>query len=336
MYQKKPKREYPSIVNAPFSRRIGAYLIDLVIIFIVGFITFITTDGIYSNSALGIARNKALFDIREKSGLYLTNEAQKYTAFLTEDITINNNEALYLMRLEYFYTNENSGFMYTLSHYYTENVVFDYHTMVLKMGDDASLFSFVDDGAGNITYSFKEGLSAVAKNDGWKNIYQKAVEDLQKTPVYKNAQKPLRDFLMLNLTLSAFIGTILPSFIFPLIVGHGRSLGKFMTGLAVVNKEGYQIKFSQLFLRYLSFSLVETALNFYGLFIPLFLTSGILTITNNNRAIHDLVSNTYVIDARMSKIFKNYADESAYYLSTPEEQAANKTFFSEPPLIRNK
>lgn len=328
----KPKRTYPSIFNAPYGKRISAYLIDIVIVFVIGLLAFISIDGIYSHSAAGKKANEDLFTLRKDSGLFFLDYDTKQTTYLHFDINEPNNETIYLSRLEHFYTFENSGFIYERSAYYKEDVPFDYYRMVLKMGDESSLFTFSDDGAGNILYRYRESLSNSERDAAWRGVYQVALLDLQKNPTYVKAEKVLKDFVVINLALSSFIGTIVPWLLIPLFVGHGRSVGKFMTGLAVVNKEGYQVSKGQVVIRFLVFAIVETALNFHLFFIPLFLTSGILTITHNNRAFHDLVSKTYVVNARTSRIFKNKDDEEAFFTSDEEAQKENKTFFTEARL----
>ena len=109
MYRTKVKRTYPSIVNAPYWRRIYAYVIDLVMILIVGVISFYALDNIYTHSKVGHAKNEALHHARIDSGLYLAG-ANLTAVMLSSDITTENYEALYLNRIEYFYTNADSGF----------------------------------------------------------------------------------------------------------------------------------------------------------------------------------------------------------------------------------
>lgn len=330
-----PKRKYPSIYNAPYGKRIGAYLVDLVAIFILGLIAFIAIDGIYTNSAPGKKANEDLFTLREKSGLFLLDYETLNTTYLYYDINEGNNETIYLSRLEHFYTVTDSGFIYESSAYYKEGHTFDYYKDVLKMEDEYTLFSFTTDSEGKITYRFKETISPKDKDDAWRTIYQTALLDLQSNRQYVAKEQVLKDFVVINLAISAFIGTILPWLIIPLFVGHGRSLGKFLTGLAVVTKEGYAIKPWQTVVRFFVFATIETAANFHLFFIPLFLTSGVLTITHNNRAFHDLVAKTYVINARTSRIFKNAADEEAFFTAKDEEERKAIAFFTEAPLPDN-
>lgn len=333
MYPTKTKRVYPSITNAPYWRRIQAYLIDFVVILIVGIISFYAGDYFYTNSQLGQRNNADILALRLESGLYIA-DYENNPVMLTKDINTNNYEVIYLTRLEYFYTAANTHFDYTLSTYYVEDQAFDYYRDVLKEGDSSSLFTF-DNTFPSLPYRFKTTLSADDKTEAWSRLYSTALRDFQQDPTYKAIDRALRDFVALNLTISAFVGTIIPWLFCPLFFGHGRSIGKFLTRLAVVNKDGYAVKHGQIVVRFLVFAIIETALNVYGFFIPLLLTSGVLTLTKNNRAIHDLVSGTYVVDAKMSRIFKSFAAEEAYYKSSESERLDNKTYFTEAPLPRN-
>lgn len=331
MRPRKSKRKYPSITNAPYGKRLIAYLVDLLFIVLIGFFSFAIVDGINANSPATKAAKKEFNDYKFKSGLYFLNSNQEPIYIATD---INAYEEVMFDRLEYFYLTPDSGFVYENSMYYDGTKPFDYHTTILKMGEDTSFFTFttVD---GVITYTFKSELTPDQKESKWIELYNYAINDFKENPQYKAFEAPIRQFLILNLTISSFIGAIVPTFLFPLFVGYGRSFGKFITGLAVVTKEGYKPRFINVLLRFLVFGVVETALNFYTFFIPIFLTSGVLTITDNSRALHDLVSNTYVVDARQSRIFNNEKDEEAFYSSTSEEQKENKTFFTEAPLPNN-
>jgi hypothetical protein len=60
-------------------------------------------------------------------------------------------------------------------------------------------------------------------------------------------------------------------------------------------------------------------------------------VTNSNRAIHDLLAGTYVVDARQSKIFSNEEDEKRYYAEkTSAEEQSKIPFFQMPPKTINR
>lgn len=332
MQEIKAKRKYPSILIAPFGRRLKASLVDFLLVIVLAFVSFVIVDSIYSNSKVGRAANLAFYNVKKNSTLYYTYDDTMTTAFLTLDINENDNYVRYLGGLEYFYTQENTGFIYEKSTYYEEGVAFNYRTMVLKEGAEDSFFDF-ETPYKIITYSFKEGISPGDRNEVWKNLYGHALANLQANPTYQKTERTLRIFVALNLTLSAFIGTIIPALALPFFFGHGRSLGKYLTGLAVVDKDGYKVTWWRVLIRFLVFSIFEIAANFYGFFIPLLLTSGMFAITRKHQPLHDIFSGTFVIDARTSKIFINIANEEEYYAMSPEKRELNKNYYQEKPYV---
>lgn len=331
------RRKYPSIVFGGYGSRLLAFIVDFILILVFALIFFIGNDAIFSHSTFGKEANTKLNNVKEVSALYLKVGDDLY--LFNNDITLNNNANIYFSRLEIFYTSSyretnypDTGFEYQNSSYYQEDVAFNYFNTVLKQGDESSLFTF-NEVDGYTTYAFKDTLSNKEKNDAWNSLYGIAIENLKTSTKYIEAQSKINQFVMFNLTISAFTGTIIPSLLIPLFLGHGRSLGKFMTGLAVVDIEGFQIKKWQVIVRFLVFGIFEIALNFYLLFIPLLLTSAAVTITRKLQALHDLASKTYVVDAKKSRIFKNAEDEEKYY-TTPNDlkQELDYLYFTEAPL----
>lgn len=99
MRKVKPKCPYTSIYNAPYGKGIIAYLINLVVIFIIGFLAFISIDGIYSHTAAEKKANEDIFTLRKDSGLFFLNYETKQTTYLHYDINNPNNKTIYLARL---------------------------------------------------------------------------------------------------------------------------------------------------------------------------------------------------------------------------------------------
>lgn len=332
MYQIRAKRKYSNILIAPFGRRMKAALLDLLLVLVLGFFSFMAVDAIYTNSKVGSTANLTFYNIKKDSGLYHSYDESRTTAFLNLDINEHDNYVRYFLGLEYFYTQENTGFIYEKSVYYTEDTEFNYRTMVLKEGEDDSFFDF-DTPYKTISYSFKANLSAGDRNEVWKNLYANALTDLMRNPAYQKAEKVLKQFIVLNLSISAFSGTILPILAAPFFFGHGRTLGKFLTGLAVVDKNGYKVSWWRMLIRSLLYGVVEIGLNFYGFFMPLLLTSGAVALTHKRQALHGIFSGTYVVDARTSKIFNNINDEEEYFSLSPEERELNKNYYQEKPYV---
>ncbi len=308
---KKPKLpDNPHVAGANYYKRVGAFLLDLVLVTLFALMAFFTGEAIHKTLHSYKSNAKALYTTEKASGLFIYSDVNEVTYTYEEKITAPRMETLYLGALEHFYLhalNPADGkqlFVYEASTYYTHNTSFNYYTMVLGEGrtDTAFLFSDVD---GEVTYTFKSELTDREKNDVWQRLYNEALTNLNRVPYYSELRQYLLNFLNINLLLSVLLGSVLPLLGAPLFFGHGRTLGKFVLRLAVVNTDGYAINKMQVVIRFLTTSLVELASNFMLFFVPLLLTSALATITKKNRAIHDLISKTYVIDLRTSKIYNS-------------------------------
>ncbi len=332
MYQIRAKRKYANILIAPFGRRIKAALVDFLLVLVLGFFSFMAVDAIYTNSRAGTLANITFYNIKKNSMLYHAYDETRTTAFLNLDINDRDNYVRYLSGLELFYTTPNTGFIYEKSVYYVEDVAFNYRTMVLKEGQDDSFFDF-ETPTKTVPYSFKANLSPGDRNEVWKNLYANALTDLYNNPAYQKAEKVLKQFIIFNLSFSAFAGTLLPMLATPFFFGHGRTLGKYLTGLAVVDKDGYKVSWWRVLIRFLVYGVVEIGLNFYGFFMPLLLTSGAVALTRKHQALHDLFSGTYVVDARTSKIFNSVSDEEEYFSLSSEEQELYKNYYQEKAYV---
>ena len=304
MYQIRAKRKYSNILIAPFGRRMKAALLDLLLVLVLGFFSFMAVDAIYTNSKVGSTANLTFYNIKKDSGLYHSYDESRTTAFLNLDINERDNYVRYFLGLEYFYTQENSGFIYEKSVYYEEGVEFNYRTMVLKEGKDDSFFDF-DTPYKTISYSFKANLSPGDRNEVWKNLYIR-LTDLSAIQHIKSRKsvKAIYCFKFINQCLQRHNITNPRGAIF---LGHGRTLGKFLTGLVVVDKNGYKVVVAYVNCSLL-YGIVEIGLNFYG-FLCRFYSQAGRSHLHKRQALHGIFSGTYVVDARTSKIFNNINDE---------------------------
>ncbi|HZJ89234.1 MAG TPA: RDD family protein [Bacilli bacterium] len=351
------EREFPNIVTASYGKRLGAFLLDLLFIVIVALLSFKLIEYVYYTNERG--QNNATFhySVKRDSGLFYFNDETEDLITFTRDINLTDgavsNEFVYLNGLRYFYEesrvlselNEEyyntKIFEYEKSYYYDQNADFNFEEMVLKLNKDNSLFT-VD---ANDVISFKtqaelgiaeETYYKALKNETWLELYTHAQNDLEKSSIFIASRKPIVDFLLFNSALSTFIGTIGPLLLFPLLMKHGRSFGKYLLGLAVVTTEGYEISTPKTIARFLVTGLGELALNFYTFFIPIFLTTGVLTITKNSRSLHDLITGTFVINAEDSKVFKNALDERKYHDAKSRDEQEKIAYFQMQKVVKNK
>lgn len=313
---KKIKRPYPSIVEAPFSRRLGALAIDLLATLMIGVILYMAIDGVFHQTPLGSQIDTRLFTLKQSSGLYIADSQTEMTYIIEGDVNDAQNSH-YLPRISHYYLaakdplDNSTFFTYPDSVFYTKGSAFNFYDMVLKRGQEDCLFDFTT--GEEITFTFKESVSASERQTEWIRLYNEAINDFENCEQYQIARKPLGLLFLIGGGLGLAIGALPPILIIPLFLGNGQTIGKYLLGLALVSKSGHQIKKGALVIRYFIFGFFEVgaSLSLYGM--PLFLSSASVTITNSNRAIHDMLAGTYVVDARQSKIFINEDDEKRYY-----------------------
>lgn len=99
--------------------------------------------------------------------------------------------------------------------------------------------------------------------------------------------------------------------LFPMIFKNGETLGKMMLGVGLINKHEYAVNRWQVLFRFLVFyvELTLTLLSF-GLF--LFICFLITVFTKGNRAPHDFIAGTMVMEKGKSVWYKSKTDEEMY------------------------
>jgi uncharacterized RDD family membrane protein YckC len=105
----------------------------------------------------------------------------------------------------------------------------------------------------------------------------------------------------------------------PLIFKNGKTVGKLVMGIGLVNKLGYDISIPQLIMRFFFPMVVTTGLLIIGgtafaigmgLFV--LVSYALVIFTKEHKAIHDYLAGTVAIDAKRSVWFKNANQEAEY------------------------
>ena len=333
---KKSKRLHDNIVEAPFPRRLGALAIDLFVTLVIALLAYMSVDAVFHQTTYGRELDTRIFSLKQASTLYIADTSNEITFVLEGNINDPANTSHYLARIEYFYTNakdplDNSAlFSYEQSSFYEEAIPFDFYIMVLNKDKNDTVFNFVveDDVT---TFSFKPLISAEQRQIEWVNIYNQALKNFEGSSKYQEARKPLATLFFVGGGASIALGAIPTMLLMPLLLGHGQTIGKFMTGLAVVDKHGYRLRGGRLFVRYLILGFFELGASLQLYAMPLFVSSAAITVTNSSRAIHDLIAGTYVIDARLSKVFDSSDDENKYFNNGIEAADKTKIIFFQMP-----
>lgn len=232
-------------------------------------------------------------------------------------------EVLYLRAIATYYTLGNQYFEFRNSSYFTnENTTFELAPDVYWVGQADSYFVLTTDPTPVL--ALKDGVDPADALGHIQDVYNQAIANFEKTTIFHQLRKPLADIVIWGYAGALTFGLMLFDLLIPLLLGEGRSLGKFLLGLAVVTNQGYRIKPWQLLLRFAILGGVEVILSFKFFVLPLLISSSAVTLTKRNQSLHDLVAGTWVVDWQNSKIFVN-------------EDAANewkvKTALQEPTSI---
>ncbi|MFA5480964.1 MAG: RDD family protein [Bacilli bacterium] len=116
-----------------------------------------------------------------------------------------------------------------------------------------------------------------------------------------------------------FLVAILVYFVMPLILKNGKTVGKYIMSIGLVNKLGYDVSIPQLVLRFFFPLVVVIGLLIIGgvtfalgtgLFVLVSYT--LVIFTKEHKAIHDFLAGTVAIESKKSVWFKNATEEAKY------------------------
>lgn len=145
------------------------------------------------------------------------------------------------------------------------------------------------------------------------------------------------------LSLSIFVGVMLLELVVPLLFGNGQTIGKKLFGLAVMRVDGVKITGPFLFIRTLigKFTveimipvLIVVMLLFGMIGIMGTITIGLILLlqivlmiaTKTNSLLHDVFSQTVVVDMASQMIFGSEAELIAYKTQAHAEKVKSKTY----------
>jgi uncharacterized RDD family membrane protein YckC len=178
-------------------------------------------------------------------------------------------------------------------------------------------------------------------DDTKKEIYDKANEAFLKEP---RTGKTLRNLVVLaiaNVGVSLLIADTVIYFVLPMLFKNGQTLGKKCFGLAVIRTNGVKVTPQVLLIRSVigRFAMETIApltifammllgsLGFVGtITLALFaiLEIGVMIYTNTNSCIHDLLSDTVVVDMSSQQIFETQEARTEYDKAEAARKAGEK------------
>ena len=176
-----------------------------------------------------------------------------------------------------------------------------------------------------------------------KQRYLEADAEFGNNPLVADAYNKLLTLTLLTITFSLLIAYVGLEFVVPIFLKHGRTLGKKIFGLAVMRTNGVKLDGQAHFIRsIIGKYTMETMVPVYIILMIIFGNLGpigtlmliaflILEIamyatTRTRSTVHDLVSDTVVVDMASQMIFESYDDLMAYKTKLHEEEANKKEY----------
>ena len=187
----------------------------------------------------------------------------------------------------------------------------------------------------------QEEIDALPEEEQKK--YDDADKEYGTNPEVIHANRMMIVLALVIVTLSILITVIIVELVMPLILKHGRTLGKKIFGLAVIRTNGVKISGQALFIRtFIGKYTLEIMAPLYILLLSVIGMLGVMGIvldviilllqlfsiirSGNRSAIHDLVSDTVVVDMASQMIFESEEELVAFKTRIHAEEAAKKEY----------
>jgi uncharacterized RDD family membrane protein YckC len=311
-----------NIVPAGLGKRSGAAIIDILIAAIVWFgLLAYAIQPIFNVAYHTYDIQEEYQAIQVESKLYTLDEDYGTVSVLGEDEYATGTFAYYTV---YKFARNEVGDT-------TTNSVPWYNTTILKIGTDDSLFVYaqtagIDDPSiigvrapieGSDSMTSEQLSSAIAAQDEdladfYYTIYAAAVTDLNAQDDYLALANQLAYFFKWELAIATAIVLLIFYFAIPMILKDGRTLGKQIFGLSLVNKLGYKVTKLQISIRFLAFALFEIVGSVFTMMGTILISYTIMIFGKKNMSVHDFAASTRVIDGKRSVWFKNATEAAAY------------------------
>ena len=183
----------------------------------------------------------------------------------------------------------------------------------------------------------EEDYNALSETE--KANYQAASEAFGKDQAVKAVYAKMFSLTLVILSVSLFVSITLIYFVVPLLFKNGQTLGKKIFGLAVMRTNCVKLTNPILFVRsILGLYTIETmvpvlivTMIYFGvmgivgtmtLFLLLGLQVVVMAVTQTNSSIHDLLSDTVVVDMSSQEIFESQEELIAYKEAMQAREAA--------------
>ncbi len=192
----------------------------------------------------------------------------------------------------------------------------------------------------DLNMSFEE-YSKLSEEE--KAIFDTAKSEFENDSVAVKAWSVLINLIFIIISFSVLLAYIVTEFIIPLIFGNGQTIGKKVFSLGLMRSHHVKITPAQLFIRsilgkctmgtmfplYLFIMIFIGALGFIGLivlFLFAILQLCLIIFTKNNCLIHDVLSDTVVVDMTSQMIFENDEALLEYQKKIHAENVAKSSY----------
>lgn len=176
-----------------------------------------------------------------------------------------------------------------------------------------------------------------------KNAFEMAKTAFEEDAEANKAWNVLINLIFVIISFSVLLAYIVTEFIIPLIFGNGQTIGKKVFSLGVMRSHHVKITSAQLFIRSILgkctmealFPIYLVAMIFIGvlgivglavLFLLALLQLCLIIFTKNNCLIHDILSDTVVVDMTSQMIFESDEALLEYQKKVHAENVANSPY----------
>lgn len=334
--------------KASMFKRLGAAMMDFCLVIILGmlFSSFVCSpiaNSITDVTEKSYAYNEELFDLGylvigkynndNKLEIYAYFDSENNNAELKKTVKENKKEYAYSLLNTGGFNVDNATYEKHLTHFYTEiNALKSYNNLKKTKSD-----LFVKNNEGNYVLKDEVQNNETLKNSlhsFYVDTYEKLLNDKEVYSAIKNYKdgtiiKLANRINMINqicVYISLFIGVTILYLVFPLIFKNGQTLGKKLMGVKVVNKkDGSQVNFVTIIIRFFAFAVIEfflsIALNIF--YLPIIISLIIMLINKQGQSLHDLLARTIVVDSVTYQMYRDEPNNGAIEVEAEVKEAAN-------------
>jgi uncharacterized RDD family membrane protein YckC len=294
-------------------RRTMAALLDIVIVFISGFFILTTVvTPLFTVLVPEFPTNQETFrSLQLESFIYYEDENQvvvsyDYESYSLTEIRYDYSEAVYdyyaLFKNDKIYDESTLPFEFTIAWF---------NQTILKVGEENTLFELNEFNELSVLATPKTTTTENQLKEFYFQAYRDANNDLLSYPPFRALRDELNWIIIQILFVSITLVVGVFYFAIPIWLGNGQTWMKRLFKIVVVNKQGFRITRGELFLRAVGtwISFVALAFSLEGTLLVVYAT---MIFTPFNRAPHDFLAMTRVLDGRNLTIFNNHQDKEAF------------------------